>query len=112
MLFPWKTSVLAGLLLAWSASAPAVVVLSAALRAEPTGSPEAAREMLVRTNIDPIRSKGMLKLAPSRDLGATATTAIAVFSPSGFGASCWILPASGWKPGYKSFHYNDRHLAS
>jgi len=95
-------------------TAPALVLLmgSHAARGQAVPSPEAAREVLVRTNIDPIRSKAMLKLEPARDLGATATTAIAIFSPSGFGASCWLLPASSWRPGFRSFNYNDRHLAA
>ena len=90
-----------------------VLLLCAAqrVRGEVPISPTPARSIVLRTDIDPIRSEAVLRLTQESDSGATATTSVLLYNPSTGGAACWVLPASSWQARFSRYIYNDRTLA-
>ena len=74
--------------------------------------PQAGRALLIRTDLDPLRSEARIRLDPSMDPGVSATTSILLFDPKNGDAACWTLPASGWRRHVQGLVYNDPRLAA
>ncbi len=88
------------------------VTVAPLARADTPAVPRSARALVMRTDLDPVRSSARIRLDPNGDPGTTPTSSILMFNPGGSGAACWTLSGSNWHTGGGALIYNDRRLAS
>jgi hypothetical protein len=88
--------------------------LVAPARADSPAVPHAARALVIRSDLDPVRSTARIRLDPDGYPGTTPTSSILIFNnanPSGE-VACWTLSASNWHTRAGTLIYNDRSLGS